>query len=284
MQTKEETPKEKGQANSHKRTFTLKFHRFIKRSGEFFSELLFPSDIKCIFCGADVPDFENKPYCEDCEKTLPFNNSHRCEICDQPIYSEATVCDFCQKEKRNFKKAFCPFLYEGEVKNAILGYKESNQRFKARTFARLMTKRIEEAKVKIDYISYVPLTEKKEKQRSFNQSKLLAEEIGKILEVPVLCLFEKNRDDTNQKRLNFKERRENVIGLYSLKPAKLSKFKNLLIVDDVMTTGSTIGYLSGLVRPRVKDVYVAAIAREIVREQKPQGIRLKKHTFSFNAK
>ncbi|MDE6583609.1 MAG: double zinc ribbon domain-containing protein, partial [Clostridia bacterium] len=107
-----------------------------------FSHLLFPEDLKCIFCGRDVPDFENKPYCEECEKEVVFNNGNRCKICAEPIDNEAVVCDRCQKMKHNFKKAFCPFVYEGKVRSANLSYKDSNQRYKAKVFAKYIAEDI----------------------------------------------------------------------------------------------------------------------------------------------
>lgn len=237
------------------------FFRKIKDS----PSVLFPDDIKCCFCGIDIPQFDVKPYCEECEKTLPFNNGHRCQICDQPIESEATVCDFCQREKRYFKKAICPFLYEGVVKNAILGFKDSNQRYRAKAFALILTEKLRD--IDIDIITYIPMTKKKEKKRTFNQAKLLADEIGKILNKPVLCCFEKIRDVKAQKNLTYKERRENLIGTYITKRVELSKSQNVLIVDDIITTCATVGYCAGLIYPKVKDIYVCGIAREYIREK-----------------
>lgn len=227
--------------------------------------LLFPEDIKCIFCGTDVPDFNNKPYCAECEKILPFNTGHKCQICDQPIYNEATVCDFCQKQKRYFKKAFCPFLYNGVVKNSILGYKENNQRYKAKTFAKFIVQDMDN--VQIDKITYIPMTPKKEKQRTFNQAKLLAEEIGKLLNIPVVCLFSKTKDGKTQKSSTYKQRHANIIGMYTTKKATLKKTDNILIVDDIITTCATINYCAGLIYPKVKNIYICAIARDVVKKK-----------------
>ena len=238
-----------------------KFKEYIKKIGNFFEHLIFPDDIKCVFCGTDVSDFEAKPFCEDCEKEIDFNNGHRCMICDEPIENEAVVCDRCQKNKRNFKKAFCPFVYGGKVRTAILGYKDSNQRYKSKTFAKYIANKILESKISIDKITFVPLTKKKLRERSFNQSKLLAERIGDILGVPVVEMFEKTKDTKGQKFASYKERQENMSGMYNLLPIKLSKDENVLIVDDIITTCATVNYCSGLIAKKVKNVYVCAIAR-----------------------
>ena len=237
-----------------------KFKKIFKNIGAFFDKIIFPKNIKCIFCGKDIDDFENQPYCDDCEKDLEFNNGNRCLICAEPI-DEDVVCYCCKTHKRNFKKAFCPFVYSKVVRKAILAYKDSNRRYLAETFAKYIAKSIKDSGVEIDYITFVPLTKKKEKSRSFNQSKLLAEEVAKILDVKVVSLFEKTNDKHSQKTANYFERQANMIGLYSLVSDKLEENRNYLIVDDVITTGATMNYCAGLLNKSVKNVYVCAIAR-----------------------
>ena len=246
-----------------RKNFSVRLARFWTASKRFATRLFFPEDMKCVFCGADIPNFDERPYCDECARSLPFNNGHRCAICDVPLESDAEVCDFCQSEEKHFKKAFCPFIYEGVVKNTILAFKDSNQRWRAKSFARMIAKRLDG--VEIDIITFVPMTEKKLNKRSFKQAQLLAEEIGKILHKPVLACFEKTRDVKEQKTLTFRERREAMVGTYKLKRVKLSKEQNVLIVDDIITTCATIGYCAGLIYPKVKNVYVCAVARQYVR-------------------
>lgn len=238
-----------------------KFKNFILRLSNSLQNSLFPENIKCIFCGNDIPNFENQPYCKECKKDIPFNNGLGCLICDEPINNEATICDYCQKNKRFFKQAFCPFIYDGVVRNAILGYKNSNHRYKAKTFARFIVDRIKERSVKIDFVTYTPLTKKKEKKRSFNQSKLLANEISKILNIEVVNCFKKVKDTPPQKFSSYKERQLYMIGAYRLLPTQLCKDKNYLIVDDVITTCSTINSCSQLLYKKVDNVFVCSIAR-----------------------
>lgn len=238
-----------------------KIIKYFKKFVHFLDRMLFPDDIKCIFCGKDVPNFYEKPYCDECEKEISFNDKRKCLICAEPIDNEALVCDRCQKNKRAFKKAYCPFVYDGCLRKAILGYKDSNYRYLAKTFAKYIAEEIKKDDLEINYITYVPLTNKKLKKRSFDQSKLLAVELGKILELPVVCLFKKERDGGVQKNLDYKQRQKNMIGMYSLLPNKFKKTDIVLIVDDVITTCATINYCSNLIASKVKDVYVCAVAR-----------------------
>ena len=122
---------------------------------------------------------------------------------------------------------------------------------------------------------------------TFNQSKLLAEEIGKLLKVSVLSCFKKEIDTKVQKRLTYKERRSNVIGEYTLKKINVKKSDNVLIVDDVITTTATVGYCSGLIYPKVNKVYACAIAREYYKSknESPTYTHFKKqHEKRFSCK
>lgn len=233
----------------------------------FCSDLLFPEDLKCVFCGKDVPDFQNKPFCERCEKDIVFNNGNRCLICDEPIENEAHVCDRCQRRKFHFKKAFCPFVYEGTIRSGILAYKEDNHRFKAKTFAKYIADEIRTFDLQFDIITYIPMTLKKEKARSFNQSKLLAKELSRIFNVEVKDLFTKTRDDTPQKFLNYAERLKHLNGMYVLNNEKLKPTDKVLIVDDILTTCSTVDYCASLISNKVKDVYVCGIARNKIKQK-----------------
>ncbi len=241
--------------------FKARFLQFFKKIGEFFDKIMFPEDIKCIFCGRDISNFDEKFWCDDCEKEITLNNKNRCLICAEPIDNEATVCDFCQKNKRYFKRAFCPFVYDGKIRSSILSYKDSNQRYKAKPFARAIAHEILASGVKIDTITFIPLTAKKKKKRSFDQAELLATELGKILKIPVVCLFEKVREGKMQKQSTYKERQTNIKGMYVLKDVKLSKSQSILIVDDIITTCASVNYCSSLIANKVQNVYVASIAR-----------------------
>ena len=117
-------------------------------------------------------------------------------------------------------------------------------------------------------ITYIPLTPKKERKRGFNQAKLLADEIGKILNVEVVSVFNKERDDKEQKFSSYRERQEKMKGLYSLKSVAFKKEQNVLIVDDIITTCATVNYCAELISKKVKNVYVCAIARNKLNNKK----------------
>ncbi|MDE6583416.1 MAG: hypothetical protein K2K31_02040, partial [Clostridia bacterium] len=107
-----------------------------------------------------------------------------------------------------------------------------------------------------------------EKVRTFNQSKLLAEELGKILGKEVKILFTKTRDDKEQKFLNYQERLGHLKDMYVLNNVHLKSTDRVMIVDDILTTCSTVDYCAGLISKKVKDVYVCGIARNKIKNKK----------------
>jgi ComF family protein len=142
-----------------------------------------------------------------------------------------------------------PFFYKGGLRTAVIRYKFKGKRGYSQPFARYMYESYRRALSSVEnasefmphYITWVPISKKRMKKRGYDQSRLLAEELGTYFNVPVVCLLEKTVDNAPQSELDFSSRRGNVLGVYKLKdyPVKL-KGKPVLIVDDVYTTGATI--------------------------------------------
>lgn len=240
-----------------------KISNFFTKTKNIVLDALFPSNIKCILCGCDVPDFENSPICTKCLKDNVFNNTNRCIYCDNPILDDNKVCDFCREKHKTFDKAFCPFLYTKKVRSAILKLKDDNGKYLAPTFAKYMAKRIQDEKADFDIIVPVPLSKKKMTKRGYNQSQLLADELGKLLNKPVCTdLLVKIKESGVQKNLNFSQRQQNLVGTFALTDKNFVKGKTFLIVDDVMTTGATLNACASLLKHyHSSNVYVTAIAR-----------------------
>lgn len=225
--------------------------------------IFFPLKIKCIFCGRDIPDFDNEPFCKECKKESFFNNSvNRCKTCDMPITTKNDYCENCKKERRHFDKITSPFIYTGNVRRLIIRFKSNNAKYLAFPMAKLMTQRIAEEKFEFDLIIPVPLSEKSYKKRKYNQAELLANEIGKILNKPVRndILF-KVKETSHQKELGFEDRQRNLRGAYNVKNWKEFDKKNILLVDDVVTTCATANTCSKLLKKHAKSVFVASFAR-----------------------
>ena len=115
------------------------------------------------------------------------------------------------------------------------------------------------------YITYVPMYRKKEKRRGFNQAELIAKKVGERTNRPVVKLLEKIKDNRSQVGLGPQERAENVKNVFKMIEVRpQSMWQNVLIVDDVYTTGATVGEcVRVLKKSGVKNVWGFTLSRKM---------------------
>ncbi len=235
------------------------FTEKIKRIANKTLDILFPNDFKCILCGKDL--FSNEyVFCKECLLDDIFNEGNRCVKCDTIIKEGNIICDHCKNSKRFFEKCVCPLNYNDKVKNAILKFKEDNARFLARPFAELIINRLKEENIQFDIIVPVPSHIKTIKRRGYNPSLLLANEIGRILNKPVMEVLVKNVITSKQKFLNYEDRQNNLLDSMTLVDKTSIRGKTILLVDDVITTCATINTCSSLL-VKAKKIYACGVAR-----------------------
>lgn len=135
------------------------------------------------------------------------------------------------------------FIKEGKIQQAIHAIKYQGRQDIARFFGKQFAILFEESKLfeKFDLIIPIPLHNKRQKKRGYNQSKVFAEGISKHLKVEILdtCLV-KNKEQLSQTKKKREDRFENVLQTFELKNRHLLEGKSILLVDDVLTTGATL--------------------------------------------
>lgn len=235
---------------------------FFTKAWDKLMKLLFPDNLKCFICNRDIPADENKTYCDHCAENSPFNKGHRCKVCDTQISGDSLVCDFCQSHHRSFNKALAPMKYEGDIKNLVLKLKNDNAKYLAPKMAKLMADRINDESLDVDIIIPIPLSPKSLKKRGYNQSELLATELGKILNKEVnLTALSKIKETKHQKELTYLDRQKNLHDAFKVTDKKAVFGKNILLVDDVITTCATANECSKVLSKFAKRVYVVSFAR-----------------------
>ena len=199
---------------------------------------------RCPVCGRILKD-NRRSTCPECKDVLKPVNENFCLKCGLLIDADKEYCMYCDGKKRLFMRGRGTFLYNDRMKRSLLEFKYSGRREYADYYARSMVRYLgrEIKSWKIDVIVPVPLSKHKYRTRGFNQAADLAIRIGKLMNIPVSESVDvKVHDTKSQKKLDAVHRRENLKGAFKV-TCSLSGL-NVLIVDDVYTTGSTIESLA----------------------------------------
>ncbi len=248
--------------------------------------LIYP--LHCASCGRHIESVNEHGACDFCLKQIKRNplpycpscgrawSGHFSEMPDHPmspaqeIQEPENVCPECRKIRPYFSSAYSACLYEGSLKELIHKFKYDNRRTLSGIFTAIMLDFIKDNPgiIKgIDAITFVPLHKKRALVRAFNQSELLARLIGTKLGIPVIGCLEKTRATRNQNELSREDRLVNLEGAFrisaKIKPDAV-KGAGMLIIDDVMTTGTTLNETSrALMGCGAKSVRCLTLARGI---------------------
>jgi len=180
-------------------------------------------------------------HCIGCQKPLEaINEFHICNHCRSSINRNA-MPPF-ELESLPKAKAYSACLYDSSLKELVHSFKYKGKSVLAKVFSRLMIDYIKDNPeiTDVDLITVVPLHKERLREREFNQSLLLAGPIAKDYSLLLANILEKIRKTRYQNELLKSERLRNLQGAFSLSPKADIKGKNILLIDDVMTTGATL--------------------------------------------
>ena len=215
--------------------------------------LLFPE--RCVYCG-EIMLKSPVPICKDCAKMLPVIKGERCKYCG----GEQSYC-FCKIGDFAFVQNISVLKYEGVgasiVKRMKFGKKPPLCNFIAKELANAIKQNYKD--IDFDFISFVPMNKLKLIKRRFNQSEVIAQNVGRIIGLPVVNTLKRKFHFKDQKAKTRKERIKSIRGQF----LPLSQFKNktILLIDDVFTTGATLSECSYVLkRAGALHVYTATFA------------------------
>ncbi len=224
----------------------------------------------------DLPQTEESFwFCEDCLLRLPQLQPPVCRVCARPSMSfldgspqDLEVCTECLRQPPPFEWARALYEYGGAVKEAIHRLKSRGDESVARGLGALLSTDLYQVfpdPALSDQILTVPVPQDPSRARSPHHAALLARHLTSRLglESPNIQALGRNRPTTPQRRLSRRERLTNLEGVF-VAHEKIVSGRSILLVDDVMTTGATVGESSRALRSAgAERVYVVVVCRTL---------------------
>jgi ComF family protein len=214
----------------------------LRQSGETFLTLLYPPH--CAICAADLTAGEY--LCDTCKTKAGRIRPPFCRKCSQPfdgaIDSEFS-CANCGQRHTHFECAVSCYRSRGIVRELLHRFKYQREFHLRHPLAEWMIEALEDLRIaahRIDFIVPVPLHPTRQRERHFNQAKVMAEMLCKRSGVPLLDCLKRIRKTTTQTRFDRAERMENLRNAFQMRNNKDVQGRQLVLVDDVFTTGSTV--------------------------------------------
>ena len=218
-----------------------------------------------MICGTVLPDADQKtPFCPKCFLEYEKLGRELCTKCGKKE-KECRCVPFSLRKQVSFSVHL--FAYQSELsKTIIFALKRKNLSTLQNFLAAELAARLSSYDLSDYTVTYAPRKPKSVREYGFDQAEILAKGVAKQLSLPFDDIFQHAHFSALQKELNAKERAENAEKSYSLRSDVRPETKNLLIVDDVMTTGSTLATLVRLAKEAgYENVAVACLAKTIGR-------------------
>ncbi len=233
----------------------------------------------CPLCGEDIPPGESKALCESCRESFDRSRPPWCPTCGKPFRSEAALshtpdhlCAECRERPPSFEAARAFGPYEGSLRELI-------QLIKFRGYPSLATElgselsrlALEEYPDIISgdaLVTHVPIARDRWRERGFDQAKILAQSTAVHLGVAFASTLERGGSTSPQTSLSAPARRKILQGFFSAISMERVSGKNIILVDDVLTTGSTAGACSRVLKKSgAASVCVLTICHTVIQKR-----------------
>lgn len=223
-------------------------------------ELLYPKPTKCNVCRRA----SREAVCSSCLSALEYIEGRVCLKCGKGLFDDYidSLCPDCKKDNKHFDMAFSCFQYKNMGKTIIHKLKYEGFKDISYVLARLMQQKLIDEDISYKAVVPVPIHKKKLEARGFNQSKLIAERIAKLSGTALWDCLERSEETTEQFKLDRLNRKLNVLNAFCINMLyNKIKYDDILLVDDIYTTGSTVDECSRVLKQYgVKNIYVITAA------------------------
>lgn len=180
--------------------------------------------------------FFNDEFCYFCKENN-IKKDYLCKDCLNRIF-EYNKKIFEDYPKEEYKKDIL-YYYKGILKEKIKKFKFDDYLFLKKPLGKLIYKKLDKNLLStIDYITFVPVSNKKIKTRGYNQCELLANEVSNYSKIEVLEILKKIKETKDQHFLNIQDRNKNLKNSFEV--VKNIKGKRIILIDDIHTSGNTV--------------------------------------------
>lgn len=224
----------------------------------FILDLIFP--IKCLDCGK-----EGDWLCDKCFKKIKFQENQLCPVCHKQE-KNGRLCPACRRQK-SIDALLIACHYQDEIVQKIIHFlKYRYVRGLRPLFGRMLAEFISRnnfGPFQNFFILPIPLHKKRERFRGFNQAEIIAEELAKIIKIPVnKNILRRSKHTSAQANLKAKQRSKNIKNAFVLASGLEIMGKSAILIDDVYTTGSTMNEAAGVLKKAgVKEIIGFVIAK-----------------------
>jgi ComF family protein len=237
----------------------------IDRAADAVLDLVYPRH--CEACGGTA-DIAGRYLCWECLAGIPVITDPYCALCGDPVDGNVYrryVCSTCNDRTPKYDLARSAVRFRGPVKDLVHRLKYSSAMHLGGTLCDIMVPcfKANYGAVPVDAVTCVPMFARKERERTYNQAEMIAGELAKRICLP-FCggLIRKLKDTGTQTRFNAAQRRKNIRDSFDVTQPEWCSGRRFLLVDDVMTTGSTVDEVSGLLKESgAVTVHVLTLAR-----------------------
>ena len=228
------------------------------------SSLFYPA--ACVVCSGQVDRTEY--LCASCRERAPRIVAPFCAKCSEPFTGAITQtfsCANCEHRTLHFDSAVAAYRSRGLVRKLVHEFKYGRHRYLQYPLAGWLGEALSDPRLggrRIDLIVPVPLHPARERERGFNQAALLAELLARKVALPLRPVLERIRHTTTQTAHDRAERMENLRDAFRLRKNRDVRGLHVLLIDDVLTTGSTLSECARVLkRGGALSVYAATAAR-----------------------
>lgn len=230
-------------------------------------DLLYPP--LCLHC-REALDAQFPLFCHSCLSLLEMiDHTTRCPYCFTTEINiengNGTCCSECRQKPHIIRRIAAAFDYEGPAATLVKQLKYGRQPYLAEGAGSFLTAQFIRLEWPMpDFIIPMPMAPLRKFDRGYNQSQLLAEVTGRMLNRPILNVLKRASGDFSQAGLSHKQRLQLSEHAITLKPTDKLRDKCLLLIDDVMTTGSTMRRCSDALAGGYPDsIYAITLCRAL---------------------